>query len=294
MSATSAAIKKADRKVKYKELIEKGTHVGENLENQNVLDSFKLIMGIIDHCEDISTEYVREAKIENTGDYLLDAQIIKMSHDLMGTMTEKMSNCDFREDEYGMCLIEMMNKGPNEILDTTIGCFQNANFHLPMLGTFDFDAEINRDVTRKPRQQRTRKTLEPKSAPEKIEKIVKVDKGAEKINITQSELQRVFKQRGTEIPFYELITNPQSFMKTVDAAFQLAFLVRDGIIGLKKIDKEPYVFLIDAPARSQSSGESGQVMMALDPAKWTKNIEKFKLKKPLLNLEVDEMEVEND
>lgn len=115
---------------------------GEALENQDVMDTFSNIMEIIDMCENVSTDYARDGKIENTADYLMDAQIIKMSHDLMGTITEKLACNDFREDEYMIALIDLMSvnhQSEDEVTNIAMKCGRTTDVQLCLLGSFDFN-----------------------------------------------------------------------------------------------------------------------------------------------------------
>lgn len=282
------------------------------MENQHVLDSFKNIMDIIDICENVSTDFAREARVEHASEYLMDASVIKMSHDLMGrfvlsifelsffvittknclypsSMTEKMSNNDFREDEYIASLIQMITTDENHLVEIAVKCCRTAKFQLSVLGAFDFDADPRPEIIRKERQ-RAQKNLNPKETPENVKQIVKVDRGAEKINIMRSEIQRVCQQRNTDaIPYFEVIIDPHNFMKSIDAAFQISFLVRDGIIGIKRINNEPHIFVQNQNAAHNSRGniaeDTIQAVMSLDPQTWKEEIKKYKLKASLLKLD---------
>lgn len=111
---------------------------------------------------------------------------------------------------------------------------------------------------------------------------------------------KVCRERNTDtIPYYEFIINPHDFMKTVDNAFQVSFLVRDSIVGLKNDDKEAFLYLYDCdPMTNQSQHEdteSVQCVLSLTPKVWKHNIKRYKLKKPLMmdhtTSESQEMEV---
>lgn len=99
---------------------------------------------------------------------------------------------------------------------------------------------------------------------------------------------KVCRERGTDIiPYYEFIIHPKDFMKTVDNAFQVSFLVRDSIVGLKNEDKEAFLYLYDCdPMTNQSqheeTTESVQCVMSLTPKIWKQNIKRYKIKKPLI------------
>lgn len=179
-----------------------------------------------------------------------------------------------------------------------VTCCRSVQVQLNMLGTFDIDAAPREQKARKARQAQ-RKELIPKLAPENVTQIIKKDKGAEKINIMHKEIRRVCNQRKIDrVPYFEIICHPKSFMKSVDAAFQIAFLVRDGILGLQRIDNEPYICLINDPRtqnRTQREGpeETVQTVMSFNPHMWKEEIKKYNIKTPILHLE-DQANEESD
>lgn len=77
-------------------------------------------------------------------------------------------------------------------------------------------------------------------------------------------------------------------MYTFDNAFQLAFLVRDGIIAFCQ-DKEnmPCVRYAKNEKSSNPSNESHQFVSTLNPRLIREMISKYKIKKPLLNIDRD-------
>lgn len=278
--------------------------LGENLENEDVFNTFQNILDIVNTCENLSAKFVKDGKIENASDYLMDAQILKMSHDLMGSTAEKMGNCDFSEDEYIAALINLFTADTGDhsydrLSEMAIKCCKTSQFSVSMLGTFEFDAAPRPEKIRKERQNRKTQFGEAK-APENIKQLTKGDKGAEKINIVRAEIQRICRQRNTDcLPYYELICHPQSFMKTVDIAFQISFLVRDGFLGLKKIRDEPYAYLYDPDPTTQQSqrgnaNDTVQCVMTLDTTLWKEKVSKFELHQPLLKLEHKETEVDDE
>lgn len=269
-------------------------YAGDSLANQHVLDTFSHIVDIIDKCESVS-DFAHDRKVDNTNDYIMDAQVLKMSHDLISNTTEKMANSEFREDEYLAALTDMLSSDRAvELVNLAIMCSKTIQFQPSMLGTFDLDAAPRQEKVKKARQTQ-KKAFGPKKAPENIKSIEKSEKGAEKINVMMSEIRRVCDERGTEtLPYFEVIIDSQSFMKTVDAAFQIAFLVRDGKIGLKRVDGEPHLFLThfeqfkNQTQNTIAEEQTVQTVMSINPKLWREEIEKYQLKKPLLRADDSE------
>lgn len=232
----------------------------------------------------------------------MDAAVLKMAHDLVSATTDKLAHSEFRENEFLVGLIGILNSNdPEKLTEMAVTCCRSTQLQLAMLGTFDIDAAPREQKVRKVRQTQ-KKDVGPKLAPENVTQIVKKDKGAEKINIMQKAIHEICKKRKTDrVPYFEVIVNPKSFMKTVDAAFQIAFLVRDGILGIKRINDEPYICLTDTNRQTQNRThredhreETVQTVMSINPQMWKEEIKKYKLKTPLLILEETTNSSEDD
>lgn len=127
-----------------------------------------------------------------------------------------------------------------------------------MLGAADIEPK-ERIV--KERQQRRRTVLSQEKKPETIQQLKRGDRGAEKVNILLKQLDVIFRANHRQpIPYYKLIIDPHDFMNTVENAFQMAFLARDGNIAIESSGSDglPHVRLahkdeLDAhPDTSQS------------------------------------------
>lgn len=99
--------------------------------------------------------------------------------------------------------------------------------------------------------------------PEKINKLQRSDKGFKKVNIIHTQVSNYFKNtQKNSIPFYKLVIDPHNFMNTVENAFQLSFLARDGIIAIEKgCDNLPVVRVAQPGERKGS--EPGQSLCKL-------------------------------
>lgn len=229
----------------------------------------------------------------------MDVNVLKNAYELVSNTTDKFAHSEFQENEYLYALVEILNSDdPEKLYEIAVESCNSIQLQLSMLGTFDIDAAPIEPKVRKVRQAQ-KKDVGPKLAPENVNMIIKKDKGAQKINLMRAEVQRICNKRKTDrIPYFELIVNPKSFMKTVDAAFQIAFLVRDGILGLKRINHEPYICICDNDQQSQirqgTSEETVQTVMSISPKLWKEEIKKYKLKAPLLQLESEPKDVESD
>jgi hypothetical protein len=65
----------SNRKLQYKELIDKGADLLEKIESKDVLLSFEDILTIVNSCNNLGEQFMQKPKVENATEYLLDAQV---------------------------------------------------------------------------------------------------------------------------------------------------------------------------------------------------------------------------
>lgn len=178
---------------------------------------------------------------------------------------------------------------------------KTASFKLPMLGTFDYAAPPKPEKERKERQRGSKQTNAQLKAPENITKISNSDQGAKKINIVKSEISRICReQRTNQLPYYQMICDPTSFMKSVDMAFQISFLIRDGWLGLTKINEEQFIVVRQEAAKSHATQnrrgnvETKQCVMSIDPIVWKQKVKQFNLRQAMIRLNSDDNSVDNE
>lgn len=167
--------------------------IDDELDSKNALETFNNILHIVNTCETLSAGGSAQGTVENA---LIDVQILKMSHDLIGSTAEKLGTSDFTDQEYVSALLNLMTidfgyEHFDSLGEKAIKCCKTSRFLLPMLGTFEYDEGMRQEKPRKERQAKTKATVHKKTAPEAVGKLHKKDKGAEKINAVRSEIQRV-------------------------------------------------------------------------------------------------------
>lgn len=113
----------------------------------DILDNFNDILAIVNTCDRIGEEYVSKGRVENTSEYLLDAQVIKMSHDLMGSTVEKLGNVEFSDQEFRDALMNFLTSDTghenfNKLADEAAKCCSSVRFSNPLLGTFEREVRM--------------------------------------------------------------------------------------------------------------------------------------------------------
>lgn len=100
MDPTEAKLASEDRKLKYRNLLDVGARAVENSENSSVSENLDVLTDLVLQ----STELIKSGKIEDrvgqSSEMVLDAQVIKVAHDLMGSTVQKIESDAFDEDEF--------------------------------------------------------------------------------------------------------------------------------------------------------------------------------------------------
>lgn len=115
------------RKEKYKELLDKGGILGKpnlyiafnlataiwfihlksaaNAETSNVIDTLKTIQSLMERSDEITGRAALADRVDNSSEVVMDAQVIKMSHEILGSAMLSISGTEFNDDQYIDCLV---------------------------------------------------------------------------------------------------------------------------------------------------------------------------------------------
>ena len=92
--------------------------------------------------------YAEDGKIEHTADYLMDASVIKMWHDLIGSTAEKMADNNFHKDEYVAAILDLISSNQRvKLLEISIECCRTAQFQLS-IASYGLDENKTKNVKR--------------------------------------------------------------------------------------------------------------------------------------------------
>lgn len=87
------------------------------------------------------------------------------------------------------------------------------------------------------------------------------------MNLVLKQITQLYKHTEKAIPYYQLIVDPDNFMNTVDNAFQVSFLFRDGTVCFELDEYDlPAVRPVNNNEKVQQSDTTYQCISSLTPS----------------------------
>ncbi|XP_062537076.1 EP300-interacting inhibitor of differentiation 3 isoform X2 [Armigeres subalbatus] len=285
------------RKKQYKDLLEEGARLGLRAETADPVDTFQAVQRIIEKSNELQGEGRIKDRAENATEVLLDAQVLRMSHDIVHAATRRMGNLEFSDEQFvgaiSSCDVDEGIENWDKVTREAASVFFMTKHSQSLYGTFDADPVITQKEA-KQRAQRKRTDYGEAKKPDTVDKLQKKEKSAQKVNLIFGQIAKIFEQRRKPIPYYELIIDPEDFMNTVDNAFQISFLIRDGRVALEDDENDEPVLRPTTQQeneQAQRQTETTQAILGLNPKKWRELIERFQVDEPMLVLNREELDM---
>jgi non-structural maintenance of chromosomes element 4 len=180
---------------------------------EDVAGILKQINSFVKSADVLNTEGTAKAH-ENASELLLDAQVIKMGHELVGAVTQKIGNSEFHEQDFANAIVSFffiltILVCPKRFIYLQIGLIFNGGsenwnnfvpiasevmktfkFSQSMLGTFELEPEILLSQP-KERIRRPKGVLSQQKRPETVDKLQKEEKGSQKLNVIMNQIAKV-------------------------------------------------------------------------------------------------------
>ncbi|XP_075158561.1 SMC5-SMC6 complex kleisin component Non-SMC element 1 [Haematobia irritans] len=282
-----SASQSTDRKQRYKQLIDDVNNLQSSIGTRMTSETCRAVRSIIQTCDEIHKESSINDKLENPSEVVLDAQIIKSTHESISKLL--LANSEFNDGIYQNAISALISHNDTEnwkdITRLAIGCSCSVATKSSMLGAID--VELKERVV-KERQQRNRTILSQEKRPETIKQLKRDDKGAEKINILLKQVSDIFRANNKKpIPYYKLIIDPQNFMNTVENAFQMAFLARDGNIAIERSSNGLPLVRLASKDEIDLHPDTSQSICSLNMDLCQRMIDKYDIRKAMLYVPVD-------
>ncbi|XP_013109948.1 EP300-interacting inhibitor of differentiation 3 [Stomoxys calcitrans] len=282
-----SATQSTDRKQRYKILYDDLTNLHNTIGVRMVSETCRAVRNIIQTCDDIHREGSIGDKLENPSEVVIDAQIIKSTHESISKLL--LANSEFNDGIYQNAISALISHNDTEdwrdITRMAIRCCSTVATKSSMLGAIDIEPK---ERVVKERQQRKRTVLSQEQRPETINQLKRDDRGAEKVNILLKQVSDLFRANNRQpIPYYQLIIDPHNFMNTVENAFQMAFLARDGNIAIESgIDGNPQVRLASKD-EIEMHPDTSQSICSLNMDLCARMIDLYDIKEAMLYVPTD-------
>ncbi|XP_054728273.1 EP300-interacting inhibitor of differentiation 3 [Anastrepha obliqua] len=282
-----------NRKQRLKGLMEANRDIQNRLTVQSVEDTLNELSNVVKKSDIIHGEGNVTDRAEHTSEVTRDVQLLKMNHELMSKVFQQSSLMgSFSEQIYQNAIRQTVARQGDDdwkpFTDVACAIARTARAKSTMLGSYK--VELKERVA-KERQQRKKAEQAEEKRPERVDKLQRHNKGAEKLNIVHKQLVEMFKNNGNEpIPYYQLIIDPKKFMNTVENAFQIAFLVRDNRLAIETgPDNYPHVRLVHS-GEVNAVKETTQAICTLNLEKCREMIVFYEIHHPMLIIESNEGE----
>ncbi|XP_035909879.1 EP300-interacting inhibitor of differentiation 3 [Anopheles stephensi] len=239
---------------------------------------------------------ITNQRLENASEMNMNVQIVKMGHDLVGAALQKSESSQFCDEEANrgnsrlMAARPMAQKAENWQSVGTLGikAFRMSKHSPCLLGLFEFQpVPVERSV--KERRRRQRQELGVARKPETVTTLHQEEADARKLQGIMEQLKQIYQARGSPVPYLQLITDPGDYMNTIDTAFQLSFLIRDGAVALENVDNVLSVRPTTDNEKKQNkrNDDNVQAVLSLNFSKWQGAVKQYKLKRPILTIDRD-------
>uniref|UniRef100_A0A182PYQ7 Non-structural maintenance of chromosomes element 4 n=1 Tax=Anopheles epiroticus TaxID=199890 RepID=A0A182PYQ7_9DIPT len=280
------------RRKQYHTLLDYGHNLALRTQTDDAFAIFEGVSSMLVETNNLHKGMELE-RAKNCSEMNINVQIIKMGHDLVGAALQKSESSQFCEEELTAAIKAVVGESGNYSQWMQIGALGVKSFRMSkqspiLLGAFEFQpVAVERTV--KERRRRQRQELGDPRKPQTVVKLQQEETDARKLQGIMEQLKSICLQRRKSIPYFELITDPTDYMNTVDTAFQISFLIRDGAVALESVDNVLSVRPTSDTERQQNkrNDDNVQAILSLNYAAWKGAIQKFRLKRPILTIERD-------
>ncbi|XP_037035868.1 non-structural maintenance of chromosomes element 4 homolog A-like [Bradysia coprophila] len=286
---TSQEIRKKSsvRRNQYKELLELGSQIEATTENETPIETLRKIADVAKRSDALNAEARFQDRLENTTEVVMDAQVMKMTHELLGSIVQTMDNTEISDDEFVAAIHQTI--GPNMDWDKlgeklAVGMSKTIPYSQPLFGTFDEATVIPPKEVKERRKNTTIKNSQ-QMKPIAVVQQQKEEQDAVSVNMIGNQIIELYETNGNEpLPYYKLIINPENFMRTIQNAFQVSFLLRDGLIAIE-VDEDGYptVRPVNATDKKDSTeGQSYQMVSNLSTPLCDEMIRRYNITEPMI------------
>lgn len=281
-----------NRRKQYHELLDRGHDLALRTQTEDAISIFQGVSSILRQSDSLH-QGITHQRLENASEMSINVQIVKMGHDLVGAALQKSASSQFCDEELTAAINSIIGDSGGHLQWQNIGSLGIKAFrmskHSPcMLGHFEFQpVPVERSV--KERRRRQRQELGVARKPETVATLHQEEADARKLQGIMEQLQQIYQDRGSPIPYHLLITDPGDYMNSIDTAFQLSFLIRDGAVALETFNNVLSVRPTTDNEKKQNkrNDDNVQAILSLNISNWKNAIQQYRLKTPILTIDRD-------
>ncbi|XP_049278933.1 EP300-interacting inhibitor of differentiation 3 [Anopheles funestus] len=280
------------RRRQYHELLDLGHDLALRTQTEDAISIFEGVSTILKHTDSLH-QGITNQRLENASEMSINVQIVKMGHDLVGAALQKSESSQFCDEELTSAINSIIGDSGGHLQWQTIGSHGIKAFrmskHSPcMLGHFEFQpVPIEKNV--KERRRRQRQELGVARKPETVTTLHQEEADARKLQGIMEQLKQIYQEMGSPVPYLQLITDPTDYMNTIDTAFQLSFLIRDGAVALETVNNVVSVRPTTDSEKKQNkrNDDNVQAILSLNISKWKGAVQQYRLTRPILTIDRD-------
>ncbi|XP_065363052.1 non-structural maintenance of chromosomes element 4 homolog A [Calliphora vicina] len=276
-----------DRKQRYKQLLDESNQLQQDIGHQMLSETCRAVQNIVHLSDNMHKETGVTEKVENTSEIVMDAQLMKSIHESVSKIM--LTTSEFTDGMYCNGINALISQSESDnwrvITEIALSVARPAFTKSSMLGAIDVEPKVR---VVKEKQQRRRTVLTQEKRPETIKQLKRDDRGAEKVNIILKQVSDLFRQNNRQpIPYFRLIIDPHNFMNTVENAFQMAFLARDGNVAIEGgEDGYPQVRLVPKDEIAKHT-DTTQAICSLNMKLCKQMIDFYEISEAMLDVPVD-------
>lgn len=261
--------------------------IGERIDNTDARDTLAQISAIIQKANKLSEE-AKDDVFDTATEKVIDVTVLKLGHDIVNTVARFMGEREFDGAAYARAIGQRFGSDEWDDVFKRIYEIPKVTFwKQSMLGTYVHD-EVREapQKAQKERVVRQKAKLTEMKRPDKVENLKREEKGAQLVSMIREKLAALYEERGP-LDYLELIIDPDDYMATVDNAFQVSFLIRDGFLGATITPNRKIKIHVISPRQQKAKEEDSktiQAVMSLSVNKWKRACQIRRNARPLIDI----------
>lgn len=79
--------------------------LADNAETADVISTLKSIQGLMSSSDAITSKVELSERVDNCSEVVMDAQVVKISHEILGSAMQCVSGSEFNDDQFINCVV---------------------------------------------------------------------------------------------------------------------------------------------------------------------------------------------